>query len=244
MPLFSAADGHADGKWTLQRHPTRPRGPKAFPAKCYALVVDRLWEKFLNEPLTAWLTVFFSFLIVVVTAIYTAATIAYTRVAGRQLRVMEETLAVARDTMEISQRAYAAVSDLNLVDAIRVGTPTTYSIDFTNNGLTPAHDVETEQSSFFHVGMLQENFDYPRAQTPPSRGTWHSKAAFSRTLANPSNLTAEDIANYEAGRLRFYVIGRIKYRDVFGKEHQTRFCFFSRLGTLAFAQAETNNSAD
>lgn len=51
--------------------------------------MDRLWMKFLDEPLSASLTVLFTFLIFVVTTIYTVATIAYTRVSGRQLRVMK-----------------------------------------------------------------------------------------------------------------------------------------------------------
>lgn len=159
--------------------------------------------KFLNEPLTQWLTVFFSFLIVVVTMVYTAATIAYTRVAGRQLRAMEESLEVSRQTLKVSQRAWLTITGLKTTSPLGVGQKPVVEIDIKNSGQSPAMDIKIEQNMI--LGRLvfprTSPIELEQATTVPSAGVLGPGASMVAPVPSGTAWTTDAFEKFQKGKV-------------------------------------------
>ncbi len=64
--------------------------------------------------------------------------------------------------------------------------------------------------------------EYDMASPIPKNGTPLAPGGF---VERPFWLTSAEAAQAETGELILYLFGIVRYRDVFGEEHETRFCF-------------------
>jgi hypothetical protein len=123
------------------------------------------------------------------------------------------------------------VKDITLTHPLAQGQAIDVSINTINSGRTPALEARLVETS---VGLTETQAD-------------NVAASADRTVVAPNNnevyyLSATEGADIIAGllakKLRFYVRGRIEYRDIFGRAHKTLFWAMKHLqatfGFLAF----------
>lgn len=56
--------------------------------------------------------------------------------------------------------------------------------------------------------------------------------------------TEKDVALIKDSAKFFCVYGFVNYRDAYGRDHETRFCYVYRIGTLYLLSATTGKSID
>src|SRR6267154_4222110 len=136
--------------------------------------VNRDWHKPLEIPITEWVTAFFTCVIMV-------SSIFYTVYAKRQWKVMRESNAINRESLESVQRAFIS---FHQIEASRLTGPDNFdehywkfTADFENGGTTPAIDAistfgiqdfpsePTEEQFQGKVGTFQRTYIAPKATT-------------------------------------------------------------------------------
>lgn len=150
----------------------------------------------------------------------------------RQARALDAQLEVSGDSLVISQQSYVGICSI----ADRT-TPQgdIILIKLENIGHVPADEIAVN----IHLnGLLLD-----RAIIPPDVRTKFGHAAnehFGRTKLFPGKLKIEIVLPYDkyvspsermlidAGRMAFYVWGKVVYQDGFGKGKETEFSFYHR----------------
>jgi hypothetical protein len=133
---------------------------------------------------------------------------------------------VARDNLEIAQRAYVTVHDVKVVQPIIMGGQPSVSVEYRNNGKTPAYVAITTDTGFkksFLEGVPTDVFggehfildqtmllgpDVPR-----------SEFVAEGTYLHPPPVDQERIADVRERNLFWRTWIRIRYQDVFGDTH-------------------------
>ncbi len=132
---------------------------------------------------------------------------------------------VAKMTAERQLRAYLGISPLERRIA-KAGEYPRVRFKIHNAGQTPALRAVNLSSVFVFPHPIPHNHPFPKfartdyleltiSPAPPSNGV--------ATAYKP--ITADDLANIENGTHRLYLCGVLIYRDVFDKEHETKFFF-------------------
>lgn len=121
-------------------------------------------------------------------------------------------------------RAYVAVSTSGIIPDDYGGTGRLF-IRFKNSGQTPAYDLIPIVGNLVVPVEVAKAYPFPEHPEP-------ERAATSTTLGPGCDYTIrrryekEEMVAVEAGTHRFYIFGRIEYRDAFGKKRYTAFRHF------------------
>jgi hypothetical protein len=131
---------------------------------------------------------------------------------------------VAKDqskTTRAQLRAYVMVE--TAITLGFVGPQPKAQVTLKNFGQTPAHDLTIWTSVEVAADPLHEKPAAPAGRAD-TRGPL-APGSTVQTLDSPSRIiTAQEIADVQNGRAGFYVFGRARYYDVFGRSHITDFC--------------------
>jgi hypothetical protein len=143
--------------------------------------------------------------------------------------ITRKQLGVARDMAEIEMRAYVAIDKIEIKDVKETFAPTV-TFDIKNFGKTPAHDstfISTIAIRHFPLGedtLPDIPLPHKSVAIIPSGGVTNSQHIFGLKL---DRAILNDLGS---NKTAIYVYGKISYKDVFRKNHTTRFrCFYNGL---------------
>jgi len=99
-----------------------------------------------------------------------------------------------------------------------------FTANITNHGATPARDLEVQAAVGVHPYLLPDDFDFPTvADLKMSKTTVYpgdpANSSFTATQFSEVD-TADAVTN---AKRRLYVFGIVRYFDIFGDKHWTRF---------------------
>lgn len=147
-----------------------------------------------------------------------------------QSKLAQEALGQSREALKITLRAYVSVDSV-VSSGVTVGSRPGCHIVIKNNGQTPAHDVVCYSSvNVLEVPLVEVPTQEPPAGIPVSRGTLGSKAPSRFDSQRSTALDESEVEALRVGVAALYCIGGVRYRDVFGDEHTTRFCVMEIAG--------------
>ncbi len=152
-----------------------------------------------------------------------------------------ENLKFTQLNVHLEQRAW--VSALMTLRQFKAGKPILSDIVTSNSGKTPA----------LHVDVTMEVLLAAPSSEPPRNGnaTRQSQDEQARNLAPQATMrtivgermemAAEDFKKIDDGLLQYTVSGVIRYDDIFGNGHETRFCGFIDPASKAILNYKTGN---
>jgi len=152
-----------------------------------------------------------------------------------------ENLKFTQLNVHLEQRAW--VSALMSLRQFKAGKPILADIVTSNSGKTPA----------LHVDVTTEVLLAAPSSEPPldGSGAWQSQDEQARNLAPQAamrtivgermEIVAEDFKKIDDGLLQYTVSGVIRYDDIFGNGHETRFCGFIDPASKAILNYKTGN---
>lgn len=174
-----------------------------------------------QESMSVW-----AFWLLLVSAVGTVAAI-----LGTFLLVW--TLHETRQASRRELRAYLSFGELSLSvfksNQIEGGARTELTTSVQNGGATPAYDclhmgnvvVFTEEQA---AGYFSSSNEAPRVGKPVPY-TVHNGREVPASIYASEDLTPDEIESIRSGEKDLYAFGEVIYRDTFGYERNTRFCF-------------------
>jgi len=140
-----------------------------------------------------------------------------------------QTVATMKDTSERQLRAYLSNKiieiPVNIDDRGKLSVTTAVK----NYGNTPAHNMMGTN----HIGI----YNLPITDTNPldkvifadeiSKSSIAPGEVYYMTIALKKQFTQNDISIIESGGRALFLVGKIKYVDVFGKQHSSKCCLIS-----------------
>jgi hypothetical protein len=131
----------------------------------------------------------------------------------------------ADNTAERQLRAYVSVES-GANGRQRKG----YKFDFrpvlTNNGVTPAEDVQILSNVGLAPPIIPENFDYSlRVAANPSVTTIGPRQGRVHAAIFHRPLSVAELRKIVKGEMGFHVYGTVSYRDIFKNQRRTNFSF-------------------
>ncbi|MBB4368039.1 hypothetical protein GGD63_000808 [Bradyrhizobium sp. cir1] len=168
-------------------------------------------------------------IIAIWTVILGIATCALGIATWRLWRSTEQLVRGAEDTSERQLRAYLSASPFWIFKFDK-NTPIAVKFKIANHGATPAHDMSS--ISTVHVWPYPLPGDWPIEPPPPVGETWSKSTVYSDTPAIGQAtmgraLSLEEIRDLvqDGATKRVYVLGVVRYYDIFKKKiRTTRFC--------------------
>lgn len=117
-----------------------------------------------------------------------------------------------------------------------------------NTGPSPALDTRYTIDVVVADTIPRGPVNKPIDETTRSRVTLAHDAKVNVYIRSDDIFTAEQERDVMNGTKRIYVFGEIDYRDIFGRQHQTTYCFFSRSDGKTIGEAlnycPTGNTAN
>jgi hypothetical protein len=171
-----------------------------------------------------------------VQAVASVATFLLTVVIGfvsfRQFQLANENANTARsaaktasDTLTIDQRAWLGVKDITLTHPLVIGRPIDISINTFNTGKSPALDAGLVETS---IG--DSEIPKPEEKKAPSNDRSSVAPNNDEVFYASATVDPQVIVGLQKKIIRFYVRGRLVYKDIFDKQHETRFCMYYPTG--------------
>lgn len=153
-------------------------------------------------------------------------------------RASQQSLRATQNAMRQDQRAWIGIKDIKMSHPLTKGTDIDFGINAVNTGKTPALDVRLVKMS---VGLQENQPDNTVTPTDRSVIAPGNNEVFYGSGKGPS---PQLIAGLNAKKTRFYVWGKIDYRDIFNNWHTTLFCgYYPGSGTtLNFYNCSKGNS--
>ena len=177
-------------------------------------------------------------LLIVFTAVIATANLIYAVFSLWQLSILRGQLAQMQEVSHLEQRAWVGVSNASY-DAIEPNKPATGKFIFKNTGKTPATIITQGHT----VCIRPADFDVEALAKTKKETTWKTEKPIQKCIAPNASmalnfstskehpLSDEVVKSINSGELRLYVIGHIIYSDIFGFEHQTKFCGIAKPNT-------------
>jgi membrane protein implicated in regulation of membrane protease activity len=145
-----------------------------------------------------------------------------------QLEAMRESLTETRKSMRYSQAAYITVKAIDATTFI-VGEKIEVTIIFTNDGNTPAYNVDT----YSRGGGRKEPFSFARDEIKtdfphgvPSKGILAPHDVVTQVFGTDMRLTTSDLARMR--RTPYHAWGVVFYQDIFKRDRWTQFSYVWR----------------
>lgn len=132
---------------------------------------------------------------------------------------------LAEDTSKRQLRAYISVTPF-FITAFSNRTRASIKYRITNHGTTPATIISNVARVEILPYSLPANFTFPDLTHPdPGRFVIHPNQFFESNRVASRAFTDSEIGEITDGRnSRIYIYGAIKYTDIYGTEHFTKFC--------------------
>jgi hypothetical protein len=152
-----------------------------------------------------------------------------------------EILKFTQQNVELEQRAW--VSALMSLRQFQAGKPILADIVTSNSGKTPAlHvDVTTEVLLAAPSSEPPRNGSAARQSQDEQPRNLAPQAAMRTIVGEKMELAAEDFKKIDDCLLQYTVSGVIRYDDIFGNGHETRFCGFIDPASKAILNYKTGN---
>jgi hypothetical protein len=161
------------------------------------------------------------------------------------LETSKQSLEAFNDMARKQLRAYVAV-DAVAISCDKDSGVLTATVTVVNSGQTPAHNVLGTACLHFEPQSYTENpglcaFDPNAGMTLASGGK--------RSLSGPGQPKPEEVSLYYSGQLVVWVIGQVRYKDIFEVQHVTNFRFVQMnpktpLALIQLGVATTGNESD
>lgn len=164
-------------------------------------------------------------------------------VAARAAKAAEDSVALARQTSRLDQRAWVAVKHIE--GTIKLGEPIKATVTISNSGKTFAKQVAINcLVQPFYMGA-NPAFESVLQEKEAKGGIPKSVVAPGAEMSFPFILqpVTEDLLNRLQGQTEIFAFGKITYEDVFQCAHWTTFAWKMRADGV-FRVYDTYNDAD
>ncbi|MBM3405459.1 MAG: hypothetical protein FJY10_11305 [Bacteroidetes bacterium] len=154
-----------------------------------------------------------------------------------------DTLSRDRNTKR-EMRAYIAIESFQ-VDTI-TDDFIQYHINLVNTGKTPANNViswsviKPDGTGVYNNEIL----DVENSVSASSSTTHGNGLKFKIIFASPIFIKKDVLVAVKSGVVDLYIFGIIKYYDVFGEQHRTRFCYLCNIGRKSYSTYEKYNDGN
>jgi hypothetical protein len=158
---------------------------------------------------------------------------------ANQLTASAQQLAV--NTVANADRPWIGVSH---VDAIQPapGQQMGAVITFLNSGKTPAFDVSVESGT--GILSVPPNPPFTIVNTVKNQMVAFPTQEFIVNDKTSTPLSAEQVADIQAGRTWFAIGSNVSYADQYRRRHVTTFCAFYNVTNKTFSTCEKGNTAN
>ncbi len=168
---------------------------------------------------------------------------ATTNAAFRQVEIGRESLAEARESFRVDERAWVGIGE-PIKTPFKLGSQPYFGFFIVNTGKTPALNVwHVIKAKSYPKGEpfkpVYDPFSKNPSLTPMFPGAKHSTIT---TTTHPIYQT--DLDHLGSGSDILYVYGIITYMDIFKVRHETHFCEYLLPNLSDFAACKTYNTAD
>lgn len=192
------------------------------------------------------LIVLFTFVLALSTIGLFIVTCKTANAAEKSANAATESVQILKNNAEMELRAYMSIDRITRTDKLDVLEPPNFDIIIINSGKTPAYNVRISVYAELVDYPPKEEITIPAIPGPPSAGivgpgiTIVSKVNIDGALSNKQNnaLISKKTA--------IFLIGTIKYIDLFGNGRFVDFCFVHQgkrgLGADACPYQEGNNA--
>ena len=128
--------------------------------------------------------------------------------------------------MALDQRAWVGVYRYTIDREPVTSEPFNFKLWLANTGKTPALELTDKGAIFIGPNEPTRSFEELGVQTGTSHTTLFPTGTTSLYSVDHGRegIPAEIATAYRERRHRFYILGRIEYRDIFGKDHWTEVC--------------------
>jgi hypothetical protein len=152
-----------------------------------------------------------------------------------------ENLKFTQQNVHLEQRAW--VSALMSLRQFKEGEPILAEIVTSNSGKTPALqvDVTTEVLLAAPSSEPPRNGSAARQAQEEQARNLAPQAAMRITVGGKMEIAADDFKKIDDGLLQYTLSGVIRYADIFGNCHETRFCGFIDPASKAILNYRTGN---
>jgi hypothetical protein len=142
------------------------------------------------------------------------------------------TVSVMRDTAQREMRAYVGIYSgaIRLATLTEGGIGIDVSIDFKNEGNTPAYDFTT----WMRAPVIREPDSIPFGDTPPISDRTGASILAPHTMAHTHwtiAASAEELTELRSGKKRVFAWGGADYTDAFGYARHFKFRCWDNLAT-------------
>ena len=139
-------------------------------------------------------------------------------------KASEESARVASEGMQISQRAYLGTTGIEFLSSIpSVNQALVVKVILKNIGNSPALDVRLAYKIHFQPDVQTVPPAYPDNRQPGFDIAPGVEVPLEHVLHG--NVTQEQVNDVGNDSKRLYVFGWARYKDIFGKEHWTKWCY-------------------
>lgn len=148
--------------------------------------------------------------------------------AQKSADVAERTVETMADTAQRQLRAYV-FTKLDNQFIISSNGILSVTIKIKNFGQTPAYDLVSSLIMIFRRLPINSTnkLDVPSFDSDPSKSPLAPGEFDYQDLSFKDSLSQDFISDVEAGNGAFFIIGEIKYVDIFNNPHNTKFCLIS-----------------
>jgi hypothetical protein len=152
-----------------------------------------------------------------------------------------ETLKFTQQNLHMEQRAW--VSALISLRQFKAGKPILADLVTSNSGKTPAlHvDISTEVLLAAPSSEPPRNGSAARQSQDEQARNLAPQAAMRIIVGEKMEIAADDFKKIDDGLLQYSLSGVIRYADIFGNSHETRFCGFIDPASKAILNYKTGN---
>jgi hypothetical protein len=158
------------------------------------------------------------------------------------------------DAFRLDQRAWVGPIEMGINDPpIRTGSRLVATVVLTNSGKTPALHLYALTSIYVFSKdvVLTPRYKVDKTDQPSYSVLQPGMKELITTLpvetvsgSGAGVLSSGDFEDIQSGKYIVYVYGKITYRDVFQREHTTKFCGFLNRNMTTLRACKTYNEAD
>ena len=156
----------------------------------------------------------------------------------RAVEAAEKGVDIAQQNMIFAQRAYVTITDGAIIRPIR---ELLFKMTIRNSGNTPAYDVRVARKVDILGSLPDPNTPW---ETWSRLGVIAPQGRVELLAPAPDSVTDQQNQLIAMGKLKTYCWGIILYKDIFGEDRYTKFCFSDRLGESHFGPCESGNEAN
>lgn len=156
-----------------------------------------------------------------------------------QLRAASMQIAEMQTEQRMDQRAWLSVSDITT--KWKGENPDYFNITVTNKGKTPALKVTGFLANIDSLDQIKGIIDFSHQKIKDVKNFGMIAPGEDIYIIDP--ISPEQIKKIRNG-VQFFITGQIVYRDIYGKDHWTRFCRSPSSDFTSFTTRGDQNQID